>query len=108
MKILMLKRASPFREHRVVDYFLRIEFQNRGSPHAHILLWLENAPQDILGQDKDAAIQLIDKLISVSSASAPNNIHLQKHKHTFTCFKKLPSNHEIDPNLCRFDIPFFQ
>jgi hypothetical protein len=29
--------------YRVRDYFLRIEFQHRGSPHAHILLWLENS-----------------------------------------------------------------
>lgn len=29
---------------RVVDHFVRIEFQLRGFPHAHILLWVEGAP----------------------------------------------------------------
>ena len=41
INILMSKRFSPFRRYTVVDFFKRIEFQQMGSPHAHILLWLE-------------------------------------------------------------------
>ncbi|GFU76344.1 ATP-dependent DNA helicase [Trichonephila clavipes] len=48
----------------------RIEFQHRGSPHAHILAWLDNAPEDALGKDYSKAIDLIDSLISVSAAEA--------------------------------------
>ena len=29
---------------KVIDWFWRIEFQNRGSPHVHMMLWLECAP----------------------------------------------------------------
>lgn len=29
---------------KIVDYFFRVEFQQRGSPHIHMLLWIENAP----------------------------------------------------------------
>lgn len=28
---------------QIVDYFMRIEFQHRVSPHVHSLLWVENA-----------------------------------------------------------------
>ena len=27
------------------DYVIKIEFQMRGSPHAHCLLWVEEAPK---------------------------------------------------------------
>ena len=43
MRILKSKyHHNPFAQYRVADYFLRIEFQHRGSPHAHIILWLDN------------------------------------------------------------------
>ncbi len=29
---------------KVTDYFYRVEFQARGSPHTHALFWVENAP----------------------------------------------------------------
>ena len=29
---------------KVKDYFYRVEFQQRGSPHIHMLVWVENAP----------------------------------------------------------------
>jgi hypothetical protein len=63
--ILQSKKSSPFGQYRVIHYFKRIEFQHRGSPHAHILLWLENAPPDALGDNYQDAIALIDSLISV-------------------------------------------
>ena len=37
--------VGPFREHFVNDYFWRSDFQERGSPHVHMLVWLENAPK---------------------------------------------------------------
>ena len=27
------------------DYFYRVEFQQRGSPHIHMLAWIENSPK---------------------------------------------------------------
>ena len=35
----------------VTDYMIKIEFQIRGSPHAHCLLWVNNAPR--INQDPD-------------------------------------------------------
>ena len=47
LHILQSKTISPFGKYRVKDYFKRIEFQHRGSPHAHILLWLDNVPANL-------------------------------------------------------------
>lgn len=87
----------------MIHYFKRIEFQHRGSPHAHILLWIENAPVDALEVNRDDAIAMIDKLISVSTTDASGNINLQTHKHTFTCYSRVVSNR---PQKCRFEAPF--
>lgn len=38
MSLLTSKNHNPFGKYIVIDYFMRIEFQHRGSPHAHILL----------------------------------------------------------------------
>lgn len=97
------KKANPFGEYRVIHYFKRIEFQHRGSPHAHILLWIENAPVDALQVNRGDAIAMIDKLISVSTTDASGNINLQTHKHTFTCYKRVVANR---PQKCRFEAPF--
>ncbi|CAD6220905.1 GSCOCG00011595001-RA-CDS [Cotesia congregata] len=101
--ILQSKKNSPFGNYYVVDYFKRIEFQHRGSPHAHILLWLNDAPSDPLGTNYQDTVMMIDQLISVSSTEASGHIRLQSHKHTFTCYKKVHAN---QPQKCRFDAPF--
>ncbi|GFX16168.1 helitron_like_N domain-containing protein [Trichonephila clavipes] len=103
MKILQSKKYNPFKKYRIVHYFKRIEFQHRGSPHAHILAWLDNAPEAALEKDYNKAIDLIDSLISVSAAEASGNIKLQTHKHTFTCYKGIASKRM---QKCRFDAPF--
>ncbi|GBP81786.1 hypothetical protein EVAR_66332_1 [Eumeta japonica] len=87
----------------ILHYFKRIEFQHRGSPHAHILAWLDNAPEDALNKDYNKAIDLIDFLISVSAAEASGDIRLQTHKHTFTCYKGIASRRQ---QKCRFEAPF--
>ena len=103
MAISQSKKHSPFKQFRVEHYFKRIEFQHRGSPHAHILLWVENPPRDPLGVDYEHAIRLIDTLSSVSAVEASGNIKLQTHKHTFTCYKNTSAK---DNQKCRFDAPF--
>ncbi|CAB4007911.1 Hypothetical predicted protein [Paramuricea clavata] len=35
----------------VIDFFYRVEFQQRGSPHIHGLFWIKNAPE--YGKDSD-------------------------------------------------------
>lgn len=61
--ILESKKCTQFRKHRIVHYFKRIEFQHRGSPYAHVLLWLENVPLDPIKKDIIQVIELIDKRV---------------------------------------------
>jgi len=44
-KFIILNKTGLFKDYPVVDFFQRIEFQNRGSPHMHGLLWLQGAPK---------------------------------------------------------------
>lgn len=103
MSLLQSKRSSPFGNCYVTHYFKRIEFQHRGSPHAHIILWLNDAPTDALGTNQETAVALIDKIVSVSEAKSSGYAKLQRHKHTFTCDKK---NRNSSLRTCRFGAPF--
>lgn len=38
-------KNGPFSNHPVTDHYWRIEFQTRGSPHVHMLVWLDQAPK---------------------------------------------------------------
>lgn len=103
INILTSKTCTPFGKFRVVDHFVRFEFQQRGSPHAHLLCWIESDPKEIVSEDMPNTINLIDFLISVS----PNNTqqeNLQTHKHTFTCYKRVKDK---ENQRCRFDAPFW-
>ena len=83
---------------KVIDYFYRVEFQQRGSPHIHMLIWIENAP--IYEQDSNEdLVQFIDKYVSCSLSSAPSDlVSLQVHKHSKTCRTK-------GRPICRFGFP---
>ncbi|GBP91919.1 hypothetical protein EVAR_103568_1 [Eumeta japonica] len=99
----LLYMAMKIMRMRVRDSLTVAFKHHRGSPHAHISLWLANAPMDALDKNRLDSIALIDYLISVSSREASDNIKLQRHKHTFTCFKKIVAN---QPQHCRFEAPF--
>ena len=46
----------------ILDYFYRVEFQQRGAPHIHCLFWVKNAPR--LDDDSDEEVlHFIDKYI---------------------------------------------
>jgi hypothetical protein len=102
MSLLQRKgKFNPFGEYSVKDYFIRIEFQHRGSPHAHILLWLENDPREHIDENMPRTIQLLRNLCSVSSDYiGVEKIKNQVHQHTFTCFKR-------GETTCRFNIPYW-
>lgn len=87
------------------DYFHRLEFQMRGSPHSHGLYWLKNAPvyDEHDPDSEEACIQFIDKYIicqRTCDAEVDPYIKFQIHKHTHTCRKGRRNN--LD---CRFGFP---
>ncbi|CAF4566580.1 unnamed protein product [Rotaria sp. Silwood2] len=99
--------CGPFRYYELEDKYVRIEFQIRGSPHIHALIWLKNAPKYDKNNPEsiEKCIEFIDKLISVSSKPTEFSeelINLQRHKHSHTCKK-----HVKDGIKCRFGIPYF-
>ena len=89
---------------KLTDYYLRIEFQHRGSPHVHSLLWVQDAPK--YGHNPlQEVIEFIDRTISCAlpdetSMLTEEDIKLQRHKHTHTCYKKKSFRR------CRFGIPY--
>ena len=76
---------------KIKDWFYRVEYQQRGSPHIHMLIWLENAP--VFSVDKDEeVIAFIDQIITCNK---PDNdpkllelVNRQTHRHSHTCRKK--------------------
>ena len=78
----------------ITDYVIKIEFQMRGSSHAHCLLWVDNAPK-IDKDPEDVVYAFIDKYITaVIPPVVPENghqinlmVHLQKHTHCDYCHR---------------------
>ena len=78
----------------ITDYMIKIEFQMRGSPHAHCLLWVKDAPK--INQDSDDGVcRFIDKYITavvpkgVLERQSDTNLmkNLQKHAHSDYCHR---------------------
>jgi hypothetical protein len=96
---------GPFGKFKILQYYFRIEFQHRGSPHVHMILWLNNAP--IFDADKPNLFhhieEFIDSIISTSSddPNVSDFIKYQYHKCSRTCKKKTRGN-----TSCRFGAPF--
>ena len=95
----LLNKAKPLGN--ISDWFYRVEYQQRGSPHIHMLIWLKDAP--VFGVDDDALVtDFIDQIITCQWPG--NNPELQKlvnrqiHRHSHTCRKK-------SKNECRFNYP---
>ncbi|XP_052132612.1 uncharacterized protein LOC127752088 [Frankliniella occidentalis] len=106
------QRKGPMGRYRVTDFFFRIEFQARGSPHLHSLLWIENAPDPL--EDPEGACKFADELLTCS-ASHPL-AERNRHNHTTTCFKSRVVQRrfaagELAPmdthRHCRFNAPFW-
>ena len=97
VKHVLMSNANPLGE--IVDYVIRIEFQARGSPHAHTLLWVKNAPQ-INVQADDEVCEFVQKYISCSIPDDEDEkdlvCKLQRHSHSSYCRKK---------GSCRFKYP---
>ena len=92
-------KAMPIGE--VVDFMIRIEFQARGSPHAHTIVWIKDAPKFGTNRVEDV-VEFIDKY---QTCAIPDNdpelhdlVQLQSHVHSSSCMRK---------GSCRFHIPKF-
>ncbi|CAB3991404.1 Hypothetical predicted protein [Paramuricea clavata] len=83
----------------VVDFFYRVEFQQRGSPHIHGLFWIKNAPEYGKDSDEDIA-NFVDSYVSCKADSndLTDLVNLQRHKHSKTCKKRGNA-------VCRFNFP---
>ncbi|XP_033725386.1 uncharacterized protein LOC117315346 [Pecten maximus] len=85
----------------VTDTFRRVEFQSRGSPHIHMLLWTNNAPK-YPDDDEHDIIAYVDKYVTCSletdNPELAELVQLQVHKHSKTCKKG-------GKPVCRFGFP---
>lgn len=79
----------------VIDYFTRIEFQNRGSPHVHMFLWIENFEK--IFSHQASLLDYINRTIS-TNGSLSQAKKFQTHCHTSYCLRTL--------GACRFGFPF--
>ena len=71
----------------LVDYAIRIEFQARGSPHAHTILWIKDAPQLNVNTDEDVC-SFIEQYVKCSIPEeelAQLVYKVQKHRQSATC-----------------------
>ena len=94
----------------VKEFFYRVEFQKRGSPHLHCLLWVKDAPiYDKTLQNEKEVCAFVDKYISCSRGfpshfekmidldKQAKLIEFQTHRHSRTCPQK--------SRVCRFNFP---
>ena len=84
----------------VTDYVIRIEFQARGSPHAHTLLWVKDAPKLTYSTDEEV-ILFIDKYSTCALPDETTELYnlvnkLQRHCCSSRCRRY---------GHCRFNFP---
>lgn len=98
MSTLLLGKSKPIGE--IQDFKYRIKFQQRGSPHCHMLLWVKNIPSISQNSPEDVAA-FIDQYVG---CTIPQDNHLasliqsvQRHIHSFTC--------KTHGTRCRFSFP---
>lgn len=85
----------------IVDFFYRVEFQQRGSPHIHALFWVKHSPQNEKSANEEV-VDFVDKYIACANDNSSDElkdlVNLQLHRHAKTCKKQ---GHKI----CRFNFP---
>ena len=99
LRHFLMSSAAPLG--KIADWFYRVEYQQRGSPHIHMLIWLESAA--VYGCDDDEDVtSFIDEIITCRK---PDNdpelrflVNRKIHRHCQTCRKKSKAE-------CRFNFP---
>ena len=86
---VLLTNANPIG--KIVYYALCIEFQMRGSPHLHALIWTSDCP-DLMNDTKDAYIDYINQHVQAYLPDKETDPQLydlvktyQTHNHSRTC-----------------------
>ncbi|KAG7465590.1 hypothetical protein JOB18_040958 [Solea senegalensis] len=117
MTSLIMSPAQPIGE--VMDYFYRVEFQARGSPHIHMLVWIKDAP--VLGECMDEDVyRFVDRYISCEKPDPDvdpellkivSEVQVHSRNHSKSCkkgnvecrfgFPKLP----MDRTILTYDTP---
>ena len=101
---ILLTSANPIG--KIVYYALRIEFQMRGSPHLHALIWTSDCPK-LTHENKQDYIEFIDKHVHayIPNRETDPQLHelvetYQNHNHSKTCrkYRNIP---------CRFNFGQF-
>ena len=67
---------------KVKDFFYSVEFQQRGSPHIHMLVWIENAP-NLERSSREEIEQFVDNYLTCSTDNKKLSIWLS-YKHINT------------------------
>ena len=88
---------------KLIDSVFKIEFQQRGAPHVHGLLWIEGAPRVDVDSD-ESVVRFIDRHISGAMPTEGEDVRymrclvkkFQLHKHSTYCRKH---------HICRFGFP---
>ena len=84
---------------KVKGYFFRVDFQQHGSPHIHMSVWIENAPT-LEKNSEEKIAHVVDKYLTCNADNkeTANLVNLQTHKHLRTCRKK-------GKPICGFEFP---
>ena len=88
---------------KITDYYYPVEFQQRGSPHIHSLLWVQDAP--VIDKNTDAeVVEFVDKYVTCEIPAQDETLleivtSVQTHskRHSQSCRKK--------GTVCRFTFP---
>jgi len=76
---------------KVVQLFFRVEFQKRGTPHLHGIVWVEGAPS--AAKNPEEYLRFVDKVVRAEVPEDDEDLaalvrRYQKHIHTYTCHTK--------------------
>uniref|UniRef100_A0A667ZG45 ATP-dependent DNA helicase n=1 Tax=Myripristis murdjan TaxID=586833 RepID=A0A667ZG45_9TELE len=99
---------------KIIDYFYRVEYQQRGSPHVHCLFWIEGAPQIDRNTDEEV-VKFIDRYVTCELPSDDDTLldtvssvqtHSKRHskscrKHKTTCRFNFPKPVSARTFICR-------
>ncbi|KAK3932677.1 ATP-dependent DNA helicase [Frankliniella fusca] len=83
---------------KVVDYWYRIEYQHRGSPHLHGLFWIDGAPDltDIENFTEEQLMDVIDYYSELVEAWNPNVSESSPDTHPCRVSYSMVEDFEVD------------